>query len=246
MAEKAHQASYFFDVCIDRDSLALEFPQILRQIHEMHMKFIFAELGECNLHVVHEFYANWAPNARSHFVTVHGGLAEDCDALFDTGTTLHRYHLGLDLFGIYLDDGHRGVPEEHVDYMAPLFLAPLDITRTNGPDPEFAPTLTTAERHRRDELIMARMYDLEMFRHQNGCLASTDMHLGDVERRYPLNAHAKVLLGIGPEFREPVNDDISTVEERFHTSSNVKSDFDKEVDPTQVGDEAEGDDAMED
>ncbi|KAH0652489.1 hypothetical protein KY289_030167 [Solanum tuberosum] len=40
-----------------------------------------------------------------------------------------------------------GVPEEHVDYMAPLYPASVDITRTKGPDTEFGPTLTTAERH---------------------------------------------------------------------------------------------------
>uniref|UniRef100_M1DXZ7 Uncharacterized protein n=1 Tax=Solanum tuberosum TaxID=4113 RepID=M1DXZ7_SOLTU len=107
-----------------------------------------------------------------------------------------------------------GVPEENVDYMAPLFAALVDITRTKGPDTEFGQTLTTIERHRRDELIMARIYGLEMLRHQNGCRASTDMHLGDVERRYPLNDYAKALLGIGPEFRESVDNDILTDEER--------------------------------
>uniref|UniRef100_M1DKP2 Uncharacterized protein n=1 Tax=Solanum tuberosum TaxID=4113 RepID=M1DKP2_SOLTU len=61
-----------------------------------------------------------------------------------------------------------GVSEENVDYMTPLFPALVDITRTKGPDTEFGPTLTTAEHHMRDELIMARMYGLEMLRHQNG------------------------------------------------------------------------------
>jgi len=102
--------------------------------------------------------------------------------------------------------------------MAPLFPTPVDSTRTKGPDTEFGPTLTTAERHRRDELIMARMYGLEMLRHQNGWQASTDEQLGDIERRYPLNAHVKALLGIGPAFHEPVDDDIPTDKERLHTS----------------------------
>ncbi|KAG5606846.1 hypothetical protein H5410_028338 [Solanum commersonii] len=138
-----------------------------------------------------------------------------------------------------------GVPKDNVDYMALLFAAPMDITRTKGPDIEFGPTLTTAEHHRRDELIMARMYGLEMLRHQNGCLASTDMQLGDVERRYPLNAHAKALLRIGPEFREPIDDDIPIVEERLRTSSDVEFDYDEDVDPAQAGDEVEWGDAME-
>ncbi|KAH0781553.1 hypothetical protein KY290_001151 [Solanum tuberosum] len=139
-----------------------------------------------------------------------------------------------------------GVLEENLEYMAPLFQASVDITRTKGPDTEFGPNLTIVERHRRDELIMARMYDLEMLRHQNGYLSSTDMQLGDVERRYTMNDHAKALLGIAPTFREPVNNDILTDEEHLRTSSDVEFDSDEEVGPAQVGDEADGRDAMED
>ncbi|KAH0729728.1 hypothetical protein KY290_000857 [Solanum tuberosum] len=103
-----------------------------------------------------------------------------------------------------------GVPEENVDYMAPLYPALVDITYTKGPDTDFNPTLTTAERHMRDELIMARMYGLEMLRHKTGGRPSTDLEIGEVNRRYFLNNHAKALLGIGPEFREPTENDIPT------------------------------------
>lgn len=127
-------------------------------------------------------------------------MVEDCDALFDTGATLHGYHPGQSLFvyalmmptelniGVFLKPAMRkarvhkdhryafgclftklcrvaGVLEENVDCMAPLFPTPVDITRTKRPEYEFGPTLTTTERHRRDELIMARMYGLEMLRH---------------------------------------------------------------------------------
>ncbi|KAG5606262.1 hypothetical protein H5410_027754 [Solanum commersonii] len=61
-----------------------------------------------------------------------------------------------------------GVPEENMDYMVPLYPALVDITRTKGPNTDFGPTLTTIEHHRRDELIMVKMYGLEMLRHQNG------------------------------------------------------------------------------
>uniref|UniRef100_M1E0J2 Uncharacterized protein n=1 Tax=Solanum tuberosum TaxID=4113 RepID=M1E0J2_SOLTU len=131
--------------------------------------------------------------------------------------------------------------------MAPLFQAPVDIKKTKGPDNEFGPPLITSESHHRDELIMANMYGLEMLHHQNGCRVSTEEQLGQVERKYPLNAHAKALLGIGPEFHEHVDDDIPTNEDRLRTGSNVDSDSDtEEVDHAQVGDEAEGRDAMED
>ncbi|KAG5605050.1 hypothetical protein H5410_026542 [Solanum commersonii] len=99
-----------------------------------------------------------------------------------------------------------GVPEENIDYMSPLYPAPVDITWTKGPDTEFFPTLTTVEHHKRDELITARM-------------------------RYPLNGHAKALLGIGLAFCEPVDNDILTDEEHAHTSSDVDSDSEEEIDP---------------
>ncbi|KAG5591344.1 hypothetical protein H5410_041858 [Solanum commersonii] len=56
--KKNTEASYFSDVCINRDSMAHEFPQILRRIRELGMEFIFTESKECNLHMVREFYAN--------------------------------------------------------------------------------------------------------------------------------------------------------------------------------------------
>uniref|UniRef100_M1DA67 Uncharacterized protein n=1 Tax=Solanum tuberosum TaxID=4113 RepID=M1DA67_SOLTU len=99
----------------------------------------------------------------------------------------------------------------------------------------------------RNEMIMAQMYGLEMLRHRNGCWASTDKKLGQVERRYPLNAHVKAMFGIGPEFHEPMDDDIPINEDRLHTGSDVDSNSDtEEVDPAQVGDEVDGRDAMED
>ena len=51
-----------------------------------------------------------------------------------------------------------------------------------------------------------------MLRHQNDCWASTDVQLGEVEKCYPLNDHTKALLGIGPEFRESIDNDIPTDE----------------------------------
>ncbi|KAH0686462.1 hypothetical protein KY284_017015 [Solanum tuberosum] len=114
-----------------------------------------------------------------------------------------------------------GVPEENLDYMAPLYPASVDITRTKGPDTNFGPILTTAERHRRDELIMFRM-------------------------RYLLNYQAKALLGISPEFRELTENDILTDEENLRTGSDVESDSDEDIDPIQAEAEANGGDITED
>ncbi|KAG5627799.1 hypothetical protein H5410_013017 [Solanum commersonii] len=270
----------------------------------------------------HEFYANWAPEVRSHFVTVHGknvpitptcindilGTPQDTDPLVLTGLNIRppyqsirhmlygpqsmaqwtkhsgkRYHKSLPYahmlrethvwlklnigaiikssirkvgvhkrhryaFGCLITKMCRvaGVPEENLDYMAPLYPAPVDITHTKRPDTNFDPTLTTAKHHRRDELIMARMYSLEMLRHKTGGQPSTDLEIGEVNRRYLLNDHAKALLAIGPEFREPTENDIPTDEENLRTGSDVESDSDKEIDPIQAEAEADGGDIMED
>lgn len=47
-----------------------------------------------------------------------------------------------------------------------------------------------------------------------------------------------VLLDTGPYFREPVDDDIPTDEDRLYTGSDVVSYFNEEVDFSQAGDEA--------
>uniref|UniRef100_M1DMK3 Putative plant transposon protein domain-containing protein n=1 Tax=Solanum tuberosum TaxID=4113 RepID=M1DMK3_SOLTU len=155
---------------------------------------------------------------------------------------VHKWHMYA--FGGLITKMCRAasVPEENVDYMAP----PVDITRTKGTYTEFGPTLTTVERYRRDEFIMRMMYVLEMLRHQNGCHVSTNMQLGDVERRYPLNDNARALLGIVHEFWEPIENDILTEEENMRTGSDVDSDSEEEIDPAQANDEVDGGDAMED
>lgn len=55
---KHTESSYFSDVCVDRDNLLWEFPQIVRWIQELQLGFIFQEPDECNLSMVCEFYVN--------------------------------------------------------------------------------------------------------------------------------------------------------------------------------------------
>ncbi|KAG5581284.1 hypothetical protein H5410_051911 [Solanum commersonii] len=167
-----------------KHNLARAFPQILRRIRVLGMEFLFVDPAECNLHMVREFYANWALKARSHYVMVQGR--------------------NVPITPISIND-ILGTPQD----ADPLVLTGLIIRHPyQGPDTEFGPTLTTVERHRRNELIMARMYVLEMLFHQNGSRASIDLQLDEVERRYPMNDHANALLGIGPNLREPVDNDI--------------------------------------
>ncbi|KAH0714807.1 hypothetical protein KY284_007712 [Solanum tuberosum] len=255
--------------------------------HKSHTKakYFSDDPSECNVSVVRKFYANWKPDARSHFVTVRGvevpitlsainQILRTTDAPSDSLTGIninpsyqqirhalcgahstakwirhgHRdyhqsypyahmnqearvwlkifmnclipglhftevtrdhvcllYALMKDLpinvgamlksamrkararrgrryaFGRLITNLYRraGVPEESVDYMAPLFTIPLDVTKTKGPENMHGPTLTTAECNVRDEMIMARMFGLEMLRHRNGCRASTQEQLDE-------------------------------------------------------------------
>jgi len=317
-------------VILDDVNLEREFPHIRRRLQELHMGFIFQDPSECNISVVREFYANWKPDARSHFVTVRGvevqltpsvinQLLGTADSPSDVLTAINisppyqqiRHALsGAQSTAKWIRHGHRGyhqsypyahmnrearvwlkmvmnclipglhftevtrdrvclvyalmkdlpinvgavlksamrkarvhrgrryafgglitnlcrragVPEESVDYMAPLFTTPLDITKTKGPENMHGPTLTTAERNRRDEMIMARMFGLEMLRHRNGCRASTQEQLDEVATKYPLNEQAEALLGLGRAFIEPVWDDVPTDEDKRRTVSDSESD----------------------
>uniref|UniRef100_M1DV28 Uncharacterized protein n=1 Tax=Solanum tuberosum TaxID=4113 RepID=M1DV28_SOLTU len=68
--------------------------------------------------------------------------------------------------------GRVGVLEESVDYMAPLFTTPLDVTKTKWLENMNGPTLTTAEHNMRDDLITVRMFGVEILCHRNGCRPS--------------------------------------------------------------------------
>lgn len=49
-----------------------------------------------------------------------------------------------------------------------------------------------------------------------------------VATKYPLNEHAKSMLGLGPEFLESVWDDVPTNEDKRRTTSDSESDSDFE------------------
>uniref|UniRef100_M1DXG9 Putative plant transposon protein domain-containing protein n=1 Tax=Solanum tuberosum TaxID=4113 RepID=M1DXG9_SOLTU len=171
------------------------------------------------------------------------GMELNIGAIIKSSMRMARVHKGhMHAFGGLITKMCHvaGVPKENLDYMAPLYPAPVDITRSKDPDTDFGPTLTTAERQWRDELIMARIYGLGMLRHKTGGRPSTDLEIGEVNRRYLLNDHAKTLLGIGPEFWEPTKNDIPNDEENLRTSSDVEYNSDEEIDPKQAKAEADG------
>lgn len=84
------------------------------------------------------------------------------------------------------------------------------MTNIKGLDESARLALTTTERNHRDELIMGQMFGLEMLRHRTRGRPSTQQKIDEVEARYPLNAHVNAVLGIDPQFMEPIEDDIPT------------------------------------
>ncbi|KAG5605047.1 hypothetical protein H5410_026539 [Solanum commersonii] len=221
---KSHtKAKYFLDVILDDVHLEREFPHIMRRLQELNMGFIFQDPSECNSSVEREFYANWKADARSHFVTF-------------TAKWIWHGHRGYHQSYPYAHINQEarvwraGVPEESVDYMEPLFTMPLDVTKTKGPKNMHGPTLTTAEQNSRDDMIMARLFGLEMLRPRNGCRASSQVQLDKNAMKYPLNEHAEALLGLGPAFLEPVWDDVLTDEDKWQTMSDSESDFEADED----------------
>lgn len=62
----------FLKTLSSQNNMTRSFPHIVRWIRDLRIEFIFTELIKCNLHMVWEFYANQAPEARSHYVIVRG------------------------------------------------------------------------------------------------------------------------------------------------------------------------------
>lgn len=128
--------------------------------------------------------------------------------------------------------------------MVPLYPVVVDISRTKKPDTELGPTLTTAERHQRDDLIMVRMFGLKMLQHKTGVLLSNLIEPMDVNRHNSLNAHAEALLCIRQDFIE-LFVDIPMDEDNFCTGSDVDLDSEDEMDIPQAEDGARGNDVMD-
>ncbi|KAH0693290.1 hypothetical protein KY285_020387 [Solanum tuberosum] len=184
----------------------------MHRLQDLRMGFIFQDPSECNLSVVQEFYPNWKPDGHSHFVTVRGVEVSFTPSVINQvlGTTESSFDIltGLNIIPPYQQIRHTfcGVPKEVVDYLAPLFTRPLDVTETKGLENMHRPTLTTLEGNKRDDVITEQ--------------------LDEIATRYPLNEHADALLGLGPAFLEPVWDDIPTDEDKRRTMSNSESDSD--------------------
>lgn len=91
---------------------------------------------------------------------------------------------------------HVSVPEDPLDYFPHIKAPPHCVINIKRP------VLTSIERVYRDELIMDRIYRLEMLCHKAYGRPSTLAELDEVEARFPLNDYANVVLGTRPQFFE--------------------------------------------
>ncbi|KAH0709236.1 hypothetical protein KY284_010663 [Solanum tuberosum] len=71
--ECQQESKYLGDEYVDEGRLRQEFPHILTQIHAWGLQYVFMDQSECNLSLVHEFYANW----NTHRVELNQGFIRD-------------------------------------------------------------------------------------------------------------------------------------------------------------------------
>lgn len=61
---------------INKETLAKKEPQMLAKIMALKLDFIFRDMGECNLDLTREFYANWSPNTTGNEVKIRGQVLQ--------------------------------------------------------------------------------------------------------------------------------------------------------------------------
>ncbi|KAG5594233.1 hypothetical protein H5410_035465 [Solanum commersonii] len=66
------EAKYMGDEFVNEVRLQSQFPAIYQTINELGLRFIFENLGDCNLTLVREFYANWLTETKYKTVSVRG------------------------------------------------------------------------------------------------------------------------------------------------------------------------------
>ncbi|KAG5571889.1 hypothetical protein H5410_061655 [Solanum commersonii] len=66
------EPKYMRDKYVDEIRLQSQFLAIYRTVVELGLKFIFDHLGDCNLALVHEFYANWLTETQIKHVPIRG------------------------------------------------------------------------------------------------------------------------------------------------------------------------------
>lgn len=126
--------------------------------------------------------------------------------------------------------GHD-VEEEAIYYRLVVDMRSINVTRTCKLDMAHRIVLTLPELHARNDEIAIHMYGLLMLQLIVGSRPVTREQIHGVKLDYSLDHYARTLLWIGPNFVEPVDDDIPTDEERQIRNLDIESGKDEVVDP---------------
>ncbi|PHU17445.1 hypothetical protein BC332_13140 [Capsicum chinense] len=256
---KHTDAKYILEVYIDRAILMRECMSMVQRIEDINMNFIFHQPTECNLHLVREFYSNWDPSHPEHLLKGRRKMirftAADINDLLGicymvSDPQLVRPGIVLQgmIYALVCSDVeiNCGVDEEELDYKPEVITHPMDITTARSTSGTAGLILTMLERQTRTDEVLDRLYGLMMMMSKTKGRSATLEELYVVEFDYPLGHHARTMLRIGPNFVEPIDDDIPTDEEHRYRDSDVESDEEDQSDDNGADDDGDNVDGTPD
>ncbi|OIT05918.1 hypothetical protein A4A49_03971 [Nicotiana attenuata] len=203
------------EAAIHERSLKAKHQAIWRGIQDLGLSYVFKNTGDINLNLVLEFYAGFDPQDTKQLVPIRGRLIDFsattiCNFLVRTSKKVDRMP-----FANFLTQflRHEEVEEEpEFDHTIDQPLRQTDITSFPLKEETAMPSLTSAERNARDDSFMARLYGMIDLQLRIGGRPVISEERTLLEQRYPLNAHAQQVVGIGDGYRLPDDEDINTPE----------------------------------
>lgn len=126
--------------------------------------------------------------------------------------------------------GHK-IEEDSLDYILVLDTCLIYVTPMQGLDIAHGPVLTIPENHAQDYEITFHMYELQILQLRVREKEATKEEVRIVDLYYPLVHDSKTTLRIGPEFVEPLDDDIPIDKERQLWDLNFETYDDNDIDP---------------
>ncbi|OIS95627.1 hypothetical protein A4A49_02383 [Nicotiana attenuata] len=107
----------------------------------------------------------------------------------------------------------EGVEEEpEFDHTIDQPIGQTDITNLQLKDESAMPSLIGAECNAHDDSFMGHLYGIMDLQLRIGGRPATSEERTELEQRYPLNAHAQQLVGLGDGYILPDDEDINTPE----------------------------------
>ncbi|KAF3631413.1 hypothetical protein FXO37_27975 [Capsicum annuum] len=209
---------------MQKESLAKNCPRILEKIMALNLDFIFRDMGECNLDLTREFYANWSPRTTGNEVKIRGQVLQ----------------LNADFFNSFL-----GTPSMDPSPLKELYNRPFyrairhtlcgsrSMTqwtrhKDNGCYNTYPYACLNREARIWKEHIEEDPADHKLphnpkkFTMMNGGRVLTDVELRQLYYDYPLNEHARAMCGVGVNFEEPLDEDVPIDDDHQLLDSDVE------------------------